>query len=1391
MTRRLRIVIASAVVLVGLGVIVVLSILGVTHTGFGQERVRNLVSSMLEGRVKGKVYIGRMSGGFFNGITIDSLEIRDDEDSVFIATGPVRVEYDARDLFDRRILLNHLEVHRPYVHLRQHENGEWNWRRIFPASVEKQKRAERGFGHYIVIDSSEIHDGSFILTLPWHVSDSLRGAKRDSALRFELSRKDHEIRRTREGYARTWRWTRADAHLGFARVADPDTVGRLVRIRKASFTETDPPFKFRNVVGTAFNLGDTIFLDSDHWDLPGSTGKAKGSVVWGGDLPMRYYLSITGDSVSLSDVAWVYPTMPTTGSGKMHLDIRSERNPHIIDYAISNMDVRTTGSRVLGKMTFAVGQPILWVKDVDLQAAPVDFDLLRTFNGKDFPYDWQGKLTGYVKGPGGPLNHFLIEEASVAFADAHVPGAVTRATAEGELDILFPAFTAFHDFNVNVASLDLRTLQYLNPLFPRIKGTISGTAALDSSWLDVRFRDADLYHHDGTQPVSHVTGDGRVTWGDKFLTYDLALNAVPLSFTALAHSYPLLPLRGSYSGPLQVKGTSPNLLVNTTLTGPAGSFSYNGLVDADPEEYGARGRATTTSLDLRTLLEKAEVPRTTLTGQYDLDLRGATLASLTGSAVAAIDKSTVAGLRVDPSIARLRFANGVATVDTLALNASGARARASGTFGLTGSHTGSLRFSASMDSLARLRGLIPSLADSKQLDSLRGSAELTGELTGSADHLALNGIVRATDVTLGRRSVETIRGTILLEDLTKQLHGSLVFGADSIGLGPVGFNSVRASVALASPTSGHFSGSMLSVSGVQTDLAGNLTRSRDTTVVRLDSASVLVDADNRYRLESPSRIAFSPGFLTVDSLLLQHSSKARLIVNDVRVSGDSLHGHLRTDSVDMRLFRAFVPTLTDARGAIVADVDFRGNIKQPRLYGQISLADGAARLSNVGTAFSRIRADIALAGDTVHIKRLSAETVKERRGSLNVDGTVSFERYDNPSFSLNANMSNFHVIDKPGLASLDISTGPTVRLTGSYRDAVLRGTMRVERGSIYIPEVVKKQIIDLEDPEFMSTVDTLLAQNRNVMPRTPRGLSRNLRLENVAIDIGTDVWLRSSEANIKLGGSLNVTLEPGARASDPSRLALEGTLNADKGTYRLNLVDPLVQPTFDVESGRLVFFGTPDLNPSLDIQAIHTVRQPRQSANGRDVRVQVNIGGTLAQPVLTLSNPDNLPLSQSDLLSYLVTGEPAVGLDNSQSAYADQLKGLGLRALSNIFTSAIPNNVLDYVEVQTAAPGSVAANQGAGIYYSSLFNTRAIVGKQLGSRWFLGLSTGLCFVNSTSFKDNLGLQLEYRFNSLYSAQAAIEPGSSDAKCSKGTTPSFQPTQTPSQLGFDLFRNWRF
>ena len=180
------------------------------------------------------------------------------------------------------------------------------------------------------------------------------------------------------------------------------------------------------------------------------------------------------------------------------------------------------------------------------------------------------------------------------------------------------------------------------------------------------------------------------------------------------------------------------------------------------------------------------------------------------------------------------------------------------------------------------------------------------------------------------------------------------------------------------------------------------------------------------------------------------------------------------------------------------------------LAGQFRITDGAATLTNAGTQLQRINADVTLDRDTVFVRRLSAETQRERRGTMSVDGFVNLRSYANPEFALRARAENFHIIEKPGLASLDISTDSVMTLSGPYKAATVTGAVRVDRGTIYIPELITKKIVDLSDPEFAGIVDTLLARDRKLLPETPNDFAKNLSLENVQVNIGDAVWLRSS-----------------------------------------------------------------------------------------------------------------------------------------------------------------------------------------------------------------------------------------------------------------------------------------
>src|SRR5687768_14619251 len=337
MSRRKLIVAWSALALLAVLLVIGGGVLSLTQTNFGQDQVRKYVQSWI-------------TGGLFSGVTIDSLEIRDEKDSLFLRTGPVKVRYDVRDIFDRRILLSHVDVTRPVVRLHEHLDGKWNYQRIFPSGPKRPKGTQRGFGDFIVIDSADVHDGRVAVGLKWRPADSLKGRKRDSAIVKALGSLTRvtkgnqwrsEIHRTAEGFSKIYRFTSLNASLGYARVADPDTVGRFFRVTSASLESSDPPLTVKRAAMDVKHVGDSVWLSSPGFQLAASRGRVpSGKLVWGSGIPMRYDIHIVGDSVSMSDIAWVYPTLPTTGGGRLDLFINNVRHPRVIDYAVKDMDVR-------------------------------------------------------------------------------------------------------------------------------------------------------------------------------------------------------------------------------------------------------------------------------------------------------------------------------------------------------------------------------------------------------------------------------------------------------------------------------------------------------------------------------------------------------------------------------------------------------------------------------------------------------------------------------------------------------------------------------------------------------------------------------------------------------------------------------------------------------------------------------------------------------------------------------------------------------------------------------------------------------------------------------------------------------------------------------------------
>jgi hypothetical protein len=206
-----------------------------------------------------------------------------------------------------------------------------------------------------------------------------------------------------------------------------------------------------------------------------------------------------------------------------------------------------------------------------------------------------------------------------------------------------------------------------------------------------------------------------------------------------------------------------------------------------------------------------------------------------------------------------------------------------------------------------------------------------------------------------------------------------------------------------------------------------------------------------------------------------------------------------------------------------------------------------------------------------------------------------------------------------------------------------------------------------------------------------------------------------------------------------------------------------------VERGSVRYFG--DLNAGLDIRAVHVVRAVR----GEEVPVIANIGGSLYAPRVHLESTLSPPISETDLVSYLVTGYPAN--EASRLGQGNVLES-GLSYFSSALSSELERALiqdlgvpLDLIEIR---PG-VSSTGGR----KSL--TQLAAGWQLGSRTFLTLNAGFCPENLGQFSyNNLGASLEFRFSREWSLQTSIEPSLQSCRA------DFLPQSTNTyQIGSDV------
>jgi translocation and assembly module TamB len=541
-------------------------------------------------------------------------------------------------------------------------------------------------------------------------------------------------------------------------------------------------------------------------------------------------------------------------------------------------------------------------------------------------------------------------------------------------------------------------------------------------------------------------------------------------------------------------------------------------------------------------------------------------------------------------------------------------------------------------------------------------------------------------------------------------------------------------------------------------------------------------------------VAYRPRELTGEALVVARTgetmvrAEARLPVDlslvdpdEPRLRDEPLRVAARIDDLALETVAALTDQLESVIGTVDGYFTMEGTFEDPDLEGALTVDAPTMFVVPLGIRLGNVVGSFTFRDEVLAVDSLVAWS----RGPVRLAGQVRLPWLEAPEFDLAVEARDARVMNTDDVR-LRIDADLTV--AGPYEALEVAGAIRTRRGVIRIPEseeLAAPGPLDLEDPAVFARVDPRLVAARDALI-DPDPLLENLTVD-VAINIERDMWIRSTEANIELFtppevGPLRVRMT--GLGTD---LRLEGVVNTDRGEYAF------MGRRFDLARGSVTFGGEPEPDPVIRLTAEHEVQMPAREAF--DIRIIVE--GTVADLETELESTSQPPLSQTDLLSFLVFGRDAGSLLQRQgsavwgqgTAGGPLVGAVAARAAQQFATVGF-HAVITELEVETARalgldvlhiqPADLPAEVSTGEFIDLLRGTEVEAGAYLTPRLFVSGQARPTFVHP-------GARVDYLTDRGWTWRATWRPRYLPAV----PTLSERAPDRASVLGALFFREWRF
>jgi translocation and assembly module TamB len=421
-----------------------------------------------------------------------------------------------------------------------------------------------------------------------------------------------------------------------------------------------------------------------------------------------------------------------------------------------------------------------------------------------------------------------------------------------------------------------------------------------------------------------------------------------------------------------------------------------------------------------------------------------------------------------------------------------------------------------------------------------------------------------------------------------------------------------------------------------------------------------------------------------------------------------INARVTADMPDIGWLERFSPQLDHLQGKVNGDVVISGLLKKPEVTGDVHLANGQVHLPEAGVTLDAISLSMKASGSD---RAVINGTLRAGAGVLTANGVLSLAQLPRWQADVRLQGNNLKLMDTHEMQAL---VSPDLNIRTSPQEVSIGGSVLIPEATVSLREIPKTASVRSDDVIIVgrNAAAVTSSQKEVLVKDAPLNIK-----PNVVIELGDKVKFNGFGLAARLTGKLRVL-------RTRQDIIAEGVLSVVDGIYKA------YEQNLAIERGRLLFNG-PLNNPGLDVKAV------REVADG-DIKVGISLAGTVQQPESSLFST---PLqTQSDTLSYLLTGRAMSGLSGDQSSLLmDAITGLGIAGGENLAQQLGGSLGLDEV-------GLKAKN-------GNFDQSELALGKRLGARlyvrYIVGLFDSLQRVAIT-YQINKHLQVE--------AQAGVQQG---------------------------------